>query len=270
MSLLTARETFARFNALSAALLPDAHYVKMVSSNEQQREIDLLRETLHLERFFFVINVHRPQLEQVHGVERWLGYPDKSFTLLNYFSIIHPAHAEAHHLAAVAMLEALMQGVWKIEFMKQRYSNVIALQHRNGHYLCFKRLSCIFQYNERHQLLEYVNEFTLIGPYNGQNYGINALNEDGTRLEWMDDLAKRMRSHFENRNFFSFQELRILRKYAYLPHLSSKEIAQAFKIEPSTLATHKKRIQKKAEEYFQKHFENIRQIATVLKEQGMI
>lgn len=270
MPLPTAAEMYRRYKAQSEELLPLLHYNKTVPLHDQQAEINLLKETVRFERFFFVINLHSLKIERSHGLERWLGYPDQSFTLLNFLDIIHPAHAEAHHLTATVLMEGLMRGDWNVEFMKHRYSNHIALRHRDGHYLCFKRLACVFQYDEQHRLLEYINEFTLVGEYKGQPYSVGALQEDGSRLVWLDEFLQRVHQAFQNKNLFSFQELRILRKYAYQPDLSSSDIAKAFKIEGSTLVTHKKRIQNKAEELFQKRFENTRQISAVLKEQGMI
>lgn len=270
MPLPTAGEMHKRYEALRDEFLPLSHYQKCVAAEDQEREIQLLKETIRFERFFFVMDLHGLKIRHTHGLERWLGYADQSFTLMDFLDVIHPAHVAAHHLSAIGLLEGLLRGDWPVEFMKHRYNNLIALRHRNGHYLCFKRLACVFQYNEKHQLMEYVNEFTLVSDYKGQPYSVGALNEDGSPLVWLDEVLKRIRLLFQNKNLFSFQELRILRKYAYKPQLSSAQIAEAFKIEGSTLITHKKRIQNKAEGLFQKRFENIWQVAAALKEQGMI
>ncbi|MBE7170162.1 MAG: hypothetical protein INR73_06210 [Williamsia sp.] len=264
------KSIYDSYKALSQKWLPEPAYTKMVSQEEQNREIQLLAETLHYDRFFFVINLHDCKIEHVHGVERWLGYPDKDFTLLKFLQIIHPSHLGAHHLTATQLITGLMRGDWKVEFMKQRYITNIALQHSKGHYILFKRLASVFQYNDKHQLLEYVNEFTWMGEYNEESYKIAATDAQGTKLSWLDDVLQRTRQAFQDGKFLSFQELRILRKYAYAPDISVADIAQSFKVMESTVVTHKRRILLKAEEIFHIRFENIRQLARFLREQGLV
>ena len=264
------KSIYDSYKALSQKWLPEPAYLKMVSKEKQNRETQLLAETLHYDRFFFVINLHDCKIEHVHGVERWLGYPDKDFTLLKFLQIIHPSHLGAHHLTATQLITGLMRGDWKVEFMKQRYITTIALQHSKGHYILFKRLASVFQYNNKHQLLEYVNEFTWMGEYNEESYKIAATDAQGTKLPWLDDVLQRTRQAFQNGKFLSFQELRILRKYAYAPDISVAEIAQSFKVMESTVVTHKRRALSKAEDIFHIHFENIKQLARFLREQGLI
>lgn len=252
------------------SLLPLSEYTKVVSLEEQQKEIQLLKETIHFERFFFVLNLHDLKLEEVHGVEKWLGYSDKDFTILKFLQIIHPSHLEAHYLTASVIIGGLMRGDWQVEFMKHRYITSIALRHNKGHYLLFKRLASVFQYDDQHRLLEYVNEFTFVNEYKEEPYVIQAHNDDGSKLIWFQDVLERTRKAFENKNFFTFQELRILRKFAYIPKISAAEIAHAFKIKESTVITHKKRILAKAEQLFLKEFQTVKQLADYLKEQGLI
>lgn len=252
-------------------LLPQAEYSKMVSPGTQKREIDLLKETLHFERFFFVLNLHDLKLDNVNGVQRWLGYPDKDFTLMKFLQIIHPSHAEAHYFTSTELIKGLMRGDWKIEFMKHRYITNIALRHSQGHYLLFKRLASAFQYDENHKLLEYVNEFTYVGDYKEEPYSIRAANEDGSKLVWLEEVLKRVQNAFAADKYaFTFQQLRILRKYAYQPDIQTSDIARAFKTEESTINTHKKRIQQKAQALFHKKFGHIKDIAAYLREQGLI
>ena len=79
-----------------------------------------------------------------------------------------------------------------------------------------------------------------------------------------------LKEAFENENLFSSQELRILRKYAYKPVMSTAELASNFKVEISTIATHNKRILKKAEALFKLRFATASKVAAFLKEQGLI
>ncbi len=258
------------YKALCQKLLPEPVYSKMVSEEQQNHEIQLLSETLHYDRFFFVINLYDLRIEQAHGVEKWLGYPDRDFTFLKFMQIMHPVQAEVHHLTATEVVTGLMRGDWKIEFMKHRYITTIALQHSDGRYFLCKRLASVFQYSDKHQLLEYMNEFTLIGEYNEETYRSDLTDDKGSRLPWMNDVLQRTKLAFQKGKFFSFQELRILRKYAYMPDISVAEIAQSFKVKESTITTHKKRILVKAEDIFHISFENIRQLSKFLRERGLI
>jgi len=57
----------------------------VVPVEEQQKEIRLLKETLmNGERFFFVINMLNFEMEEAHGIQKWLGYGQKEFSLREY------------------------------------------------------------------------------------------------------------------------------------------------------------------------------------------
>lgn len=266
---LTPQLAFKLFKSQSDMLLPEPVYKKMVPLTRQIKEIQLLKETLGFERFFFVLNLHEMSLEHIHGVHRWLGYPDKDFNLLKFLQIIHPSHFITHNLTANILITGLMRGDWDVEFMKHRYINEMALKHYNGGYFLFKRLGTVFQHTEKKQLLEYMNEFTLIGTYEDQPFGIRALHEDGTKT-FADDMFERIKKSFEEINLFSFQELRILRKYAYKGAMQVKELATIFKVSEATIATHKKRIKQKAEALFKQPFNNVKDVAAYLHRQGLI
>lgn len=266
---LTPQLALQLFKEQRDKLLPIPEYKKMVPATRQKKEIELLQETIGFERFFFVLNLHQMTIENVYGLNRWLGYTDNEFSLYRFLQIIHPAHFMAHNITATTLIEGLMRGDWKVEFMKHRYINEIALQHRQGHYLLFKRLGTVFQHTEKHQLLEYMNEFTLIGEYDERPFGVRALHEDGSKT-YAADMFDRIKKTFENKNLFSFQELRILRKYAYISGIQNKDLAAMFKVKETTIATHKKRIRQKAEALFQQPFVSTLQVAQLLRKQGLI
>ena len=199
MTKLTAKEMYELYQRQRDELLPLPEYNKVVSAEKQKKEVQLLKETVHFERFFFVLNLHDLRLEHVTGVGRWLGYPDKDFTILKFLQIIHPSHLEAHYLTASVLIGGLMRGDWKVEFMKHRYSTNIALRHSNGHFLLFKRLASVFQYDTSHCLLEYLNEFTLVKEYDDESYLIGAKNEDGSKLVWLEEVLERTNKEISSR-----------------------------------------------------------------------
>ena len=232
--ILPPRELLAFYQSQSARLLPLPSYKKMIPQEEQNTELAHLKETIHYERFFFVVNLHEMKIEHLNGIERWLGYKENDFDFLTYLSLIHPEHAALHNITSITLIEGLMKGDWNIEFMKHRYITDIALRHRDGHYLLCKRLACIFQYDERRRLLEYINEFTIIRKYNGEPFTVRGTSDEGKDLEWMNTFLERTKQAFQNKNLFGFQELRILRKYAYNNKISVAQIANAFKVQEST------------------------------------
>ncbi len=271
MNSLTPKEMYASYKALSEKFLSECNYEKVVTVKDQAKEIELLKDTIHYERFFFTLDLHELKINNVHGVGKWLGYADKDFSLMKFLDIIHPAHVAAHHITATVLIEGLMRGDWNIEFMKHRYITNIALRHNKGHYLLLKRLASIFQYDKNHRLLEYLNEFTIVGEYKEQPYSIRAGdNTGGTTLQWLEDFLKRIHQAFEQKHLFGFQELRILRKYAYHTDASVDFIANTFKIKDSTVITYNKRILEKAEALFHKKFDNAKQVAFLLREQGLV
>ncbi|HRH48401.1 MAG TPA: hypothetical protein PLP23_06610 [Panacibacter sp.] len=269
--MLTSNEMYIQYKAQSNRLLPELSYKKAVSEEQQKKEIDLLKETIHYERFFFVLNLHQMEIEKAHGVQKWLGYPDKTFTVQKLLQIIHPHHLAAHHISATVLIEGLMKGDWPVEFMKYRFASSVALQHANGTYLLCKRLNSVFQYDlPGRRLLEYISEFTIVGEYKEQPATARLVTENGDKLDWMAEVMQRLKDAFENRNLFGSQELRILRKYAYKPDLSTAELARSFKVKDSTIGTHNKRILDKAEQLFKIRFTTASKVAAFLREQGLI
>jgi hypothetical protein len=264
------KEMFAKYEAIRDKWLPEPQYEKVVSERRQKEEIKLLKETMHFERFFFVFNMQQLSLREVHGFQQWLGYPDKDFTVHQFLKIIHPQQNPAHHITAAALLEGLMRGDWPVEFMKYRFISNIALRHANGNYLLCKRLGSVFQHDTKGRLLEYINEFTIVGEYKEEPYTVRLINDKGEKHDWMEDVMNRLKAAFENKNLFGFQELRILRKYAYKPGILNAEIATSFKIKPSTVITYNKRILNKAEDLFKTRFDTAAQVGLFLRDQGLL
>jgi hypothetical protein len=268
--ILSPRQLLDHYKDQSARLLPEKEYEKMIEAEVQEAELFHLRETVQFERFFFVVNLKKMELEHVTGVKRWLGYEDSDFTFLKYLSLIHPEHVAPHNITSTTLIEGLMRGDWNIEFMKHRYITEMALQHKNGHYLLCKRLACIFQYDENCKLLEYINEFTILREYKSDPFTVRATDDAGEKLDWLEEFLSRAQKVFQEKNLFGFQELRILRKYAYHENITTAAIANAFKIQESTVITYHKRILEKADQLYGRRFSNARQVALALREAGML
>lgn len=224
-----------------------------VSIEEQQKELESMKEVVLHEKFFFVVSSTEMQIEHIHGVERWLGYSEVEFTLEKYLSIIHPSYLEfLTHLAQITFQIVSTKG-FRVGFREQRYVVDIALKHAKGHYVLCKRALSPWQWRYdkiRQELTHYFNEFTVTNPYLediSPELFPRILDANGDKMFNLEDLLRKNASlYFEtNKIFFSIQEIRIIRKIAYHPGIKSSDLAIAFKNQIGTINTLKKRIIKK-------------------------
>ena len=229
-----------------------------VSAKDQDAEIQSLKETVQRDKFFFVVDRPEGKLEHIYGVAKWLGYDETAFNLETYLSIIHEAYLEfLIHLVQVTT-EFANSKDFKIGFRQHHYVVNIALKHAEGHYVwCKRSLSAWqWQYDQSKQIVtHYMNEFTVIDPYVIEitaEMSPRIIDAAGKKLHKIEELIrqKSLDSVENQKKFFSTQELRILRKIAYQPDITSKEIAQSFKTKVSTIHTLNKRIIEKGRAYF--------------------
>ena len=236
--------------------------------------MELLKNTLHHQRFVFVINLHKMEIEHCHGVERWMGYPDNHFSLFDYLKIIHPSHRFFHQISSQVGISGLMAGDYPIEFMKHRLITFIALQHKSGKYYSFKRVGSVFQYfvdqNKKHRLLEYINEFTMLGEYEETPGVITTFDENHVEKQWEEGMRREMKKVFEQESPFSLQEYRVLRHYAYNPKAQAADIATQFGVKISSINTYHKRLLGKAATLFSKQFDSVKDLALELRKQHFV
>ncbi len=267
---LTPKSYYEILKSQCERLLPEAAYTYTISEAQQHKEVALLKNTLHYEKFFFVINNEKFINEHVYGVQKWLGYTDREFTLLKYISLVHPSHLVAQMTSANELLETFISGSWPLQFMGHRFISNIALRHANGEYLLFKRLAWPFQLDDKHRLLSYLNEFTLVGNFNNEPYTARITDAEGNAIDLHDELLHRTKQSFQKHKPFSVQEQRILHKLAQKNAVTSKEIGKMFSIKESSVITYKKRIMKKAEQLFHQRFASAKHVAIYLNDQGLI
>lgn len=251
-------------------LLIDGNFDKQVSKKAQYAEIEALKKTIDAERFFFVINLVDIKIEHAHGVHRWLGYPEKDWNIYSFYQSIHPAHAVVSTFHVYHSLGSLLRGEIKIGFLTTRYASTIALRHRDGHYLLLKRLVSAFQYDSKNRLLEYMNEFTIIGQFNNEPYTFRTSDHEGNRYNWEQNIAEKIRKDFLRRKFFSAQEMHIICIYAFDPEVSTEEICSHLHITRNTLITYHRRIAAKALKIFSIKFLTVKEIAQFIKAEGLI
>lgn len=245
-----------------------------VSAEEQLDEINSLKEIIRYEKFFFVLDRVNLRLEDINGVARWLGYDESTFNWEKYLSIIPESYMEfLIHLAEVTSGIANSKD-FKVGFRQHQYVVDIALQHADGHYVLCKRSLTAWQWqysNTQQVVTHYMNEFTVINPFVTEitpEMSPRILDADGNKLTDLEAVVRKISQEMvENQKIaFSVQELRILRKIAYNPNITSAEIATAFKTQVSTIHTLNKRILEKGKDYFhESNFSNAKELAILLR-----
>jgi DNA-binding CsgD family transcriptional regulator len=211
------------------------------------------------------------EVTAMDGVQRWLGYYEKEFTLKKYWGLIHPGLQKATHGVFLQLCDILCSGKFSLEFMVQRYSSLTALKHYNGHYLLTKRTASVFQYDKKNRLLEYLNEFTIIGEYNGESLSPTFFTNKGEKEKERGDIVmQRVIENFLNLKVFSVNELHVARIVAYQQGVTQNEIAAILSKSPHTIDTCCKRFLKKAREYFHYDFANVTEAAIYLQKAGLL
>lgn len=244
----------------------------MVSGTEQQQEIELLKQTLGGERFFFIIDMPAFEIVQSVGISKWLGYSDTQFKLHDYWEqVVHPECKISLLMIAHQLYGSLCTGKYPLQFMVQRYSGRIALRHRNGHYLLAKKTSSIFQYDSKSRLLGYLNEFTIIGDYNGEPLEPRMYNSSGEReVEKEKEIMERTMQKFLEMKIFSAKELQTARILAYDSEATQGSIADQFNVSRHTVDTFYKRFLEKARNFFGKEFRSATEAAVFLRKDGLL
>lgn len=243
---------------------------QVVAFDVQQREIRALKDTLDYEKFFFVVDVVSCKTALVHGTSKWLGWQEAYFTMMKYCSIIHPTFLAAHMTGICELMKSNMLGRRPVQLMGPRLTIAIALQHASGEYLLFKMHSFPFQYDRQSRVVSYLCEFTLLGSYTNEPFRARITDRHGSVLEWQASMLRRMARSFRKKIVFSNQEFRILARYASQPALTSMKAADIFHIKESTVITYKRRILAKAENYFQRPFQTVKEVASYLREHRLI
>lgn len=239
---------------------------------EQQQEIELLKQTLGGERFFFVIDMPSFEIVQTVGISKWLGYSDTQFKLHDYWeNVVHPECKISLLLIAHQLYGSLCTGKYPLQFMVQRYSGRVALRHRNGNYVFAKKTSSVFQYDSQNRLLGYLNEFTIIGDYNGEPLEPRMYNSFGEReVEKEKEIMEKTMRKFLEMKIFSAKELQTARILAYDSDATQSSIADRFNVSRHTIDTFYKRFLEKARNFFGKEFRSATEAAVYLRKDGLL
>lgn len=244
----------------------------VVPKDDQHQEIELLKQTLGGERFFFIVDMPEFEILQSFGINRWLGYSDNDFNLDDYWeNVVHPQSKNSLLLIAHQLYGSLCTGMYPLQFMVQRYSSRIALRHRDGHYILVKKTSSVFDYNNKGQLTKYLNEFTIIGDYNGEPIEPRMYNSFGDReIEKEKEILSKTMQRFIDMKIFSAKELQTARILAYDVDASQNSIAEKFDVTRHTVDTFYRRFLEKARNFFGKEFRSATEAAVFLRKEGLL
>jgi hypothetical protein len=261
-------ETLKRF---TTALFPASLDTLAVQERDQQVEIESLRRTIGSERFFFVVDLVNFEMSESHGIQRWLGYNEKEFNLKKYWSIVHPGRQKSLMAVAIQLYQTLCTGKFLLEFMVQRYSSLVALKHYRGHYLLAKKTSSVFQYDAQNRLTAYIDEFTIIGDYNGEALNPVFFNKTGEKeIERGGAIMRQVVEQFLGMKIFSQKELQTARRLAYEPGITQAQLAAEFDVTVNTIDTYCRRFLQKSRDFFHNNFSSAAEAAGFLKKEGLL
>lgn len=250
----------------------DFPYAPSISPERQEIEIQKLKSTLNFEQCFFVFNLPKRQLENIHGFTTWFGYPDGSFNLRTYFQAIHPDFMQTLHINAQAAFNTANRSEQQVRFMDDKIIVNLPIRHRNGHYILCKRSLYPFQIDKSGLVTAYLNHFVLLKPF--EETDIPAFRTgQGENLIYPETEAavKKQRlltsENEQIRQRFSKTEWQIISELLHNPDITQNEIAEKLHIKKETIQkTYNHRILKKARQYFEPHeFASIKDVAAFLK-----
>lgn len=253
------------------SLFPEQPDPSVVPAAQQEEELQSISRTIGSERFYFVVDMTSFEISRCGGIERWLGYYEKEFTLKKYWGLVHPGLQKAAHAVFLQMASILCAGQFDLAFMVQRYGSFTALKHSRGHYLLLKRIAAVFQYDKNNRLTEYLNEFTIVGPYKGESLTPSFFTEKGEQeTERGDIIMKKVMENFLGMKVFSDRELQVARLLAYQPGISQRQIAAILQVKPNAIDTYCKRFLTKARDYFHHDFRSALEAALYLQKAGLL
>jgi hypothetical protein len=280
MSVKEFRGDFETINQFVQTLFPSniSHAEPVVSKSQQLQEIELLKMTIGSERFFLIIDVLNFKIEYSAGIQKWLGYSDREFSLRQYWdNVVHSGNKTALCLVMQEMFRLLCSGDYPLQFMIQRFSMNIVLKHHKGHYLAVKSTTSVFQHDRENRLLSYLNEFTIIGEHSELNSlpeEIRIFNTNGERVIELEKLLQqKLHVTFKEMKVFSSKEWQIAVEMACKPGITQAQLAKEFNLSIHTMDTYYRRILVKARKFFnksEKEFPTVQQAIGRMKQYGVL
>lgn len=263
---------YMHLSQLLESLLPtNIVYHSIVPKEQQEKYLETLDDQIANESFYFIFNLLTRELENVNGVDRWLGYSNKQFNVSQYLKCVHPDHVVLFNLIGHCIYKVLMQGIFKLQFATQKYISLLALRHYDGEYYVYKKTSSVFQYDDKNRILAQLNEFSRIELYDGTALKPRITETEGHQAEQFEKMVFQMiYKYMVDEKYFSEKEFEVLKYYASNHDITSKDVAQTMNLKPATVDTYNKRILEKAKKIFTHPFGNAKDVALRLKKEKIL
>jgi hypothetical protein len=244
-----------------------------IPATQHTEDIEQMKKNIRNEYFFFTVNLTKASIENANGVFQWLGYPENSFTFKKYMYAIHPSQHMTHAKIANNILQTLFRSDYEIKYLTDRFISNTAIRHADGTYLLFKRISSPWQWDANHKLSEYLNEFYLLGKFDGESFNPRSANISNT-IDIQSAIERQVRDVIRNKSEeflpFTTQQYRILRLLAYNPDWTEEEVGAQLSISVNTVHTHSKKLLPIARDYFSRPFLSTKEVAIFLRKEGIL
>lgn len=244
-----------------------------IDDDQHQLDIQHMKRNIQNEYFFFVVNLEKANTEHTHGLYKWLGYDDASFTFKKYVHIMHPTQFNTFSKIAGSILQTIFSNSYHLEYLTHRFISNSALKHADGTFYVFKRICSPWQLDKNKKLVAYLNEFYLIGKYGGEGFNPRATNksmQEGVEAIIENQVRSEIIRNPEEFLPFTPQQYRIVRILAYNPELTEDEVGALLSITGSTVHTHTKKLLPLARKHFSRKFKTVKEIAAFLKKEGVL
>ena len=259
-----------QYEPLVVAYLRDSDGLGVIPQSLQQEITTKLDAQLDNEQFYYVIDVRKDEILHCNGINKWLGYPELDFTRKKFKSLIHPSFTFLLGIYVKALFAYFQNKATTFQFGYPVCAILLAIKDSSGHYQYCKGKCYPFQLSGQGHITEYIVVANIIKPLSNEDYCFMLFCDNGKRNEFEEIIKQDIQESFKEGEYFSFQEYRILKKYAQDSTTTSEAIAKTFKIEKATIGTYNTRILKKAEALFNQRFDNAKKVAEFLKRVNLI
>lgn len=232
-------------------------YELIIDEKVQQSEIENLKHTIKYEQFFFVVDLLERKLKHVHGISDWLGYPDHTFSFLDYFKIMHPNDLASLDMLANSSFQTANSKKFEVNFMREKITAQLALKHFNKNYISTKRSLYPFQFDKSGQVVAYLNHFVILKEYDpADQIPPRFSNEKKIQLIEEEENARANTLNLLNKILeplkLSEVEANVLRLFLLNPTYTNENVSEELNVALSTVKnTVPPRILKKARDYYQ-------------------
>jgi hypothetical protein len=250
--------------------LPLEDYKVVVGQVEQAIVLDKLKADTAKAKFSFVFDAVKAEISHCYGTEKILGYHERDFTIAKLLEVMHPAHVIPFLLHGGSSWDVLAANPELATFNNFSVLFTIAIKDVTQifHY-CSVESFC-FQVSNTGRGTAFAYLFTPLKVFVQEELTVNYFDNNGLRPDIVAAHVRIAKHKFKIGNYFTEQEMRILKRLARDENATSEDIALAFKISKTTVFKHNSNILKKANLYFYWTFESAKLFAKFLQRQNLI